>query len=199
VNDDMLFYRASMRDVCISHLRGARVMQRRLTRAVVLCAMVLALTGCIFSRGPIFDISKGATDLPAGRFEVKSGQDKSTVELARHGSLYLYSDGDSPDTAILSFHGIGDEFYLVVAMPPGRDINYGVVDARSHDRLAFTFLECGDDTPTELVPGPDTKGLDRCVADDRERLIAIANHYKADLLADRIEVSKLQEFAPIPR
>jgi hypothetical protein len=174
-------------------------MQRRFTYALVLYAMALALTGCIFSRGPIFDISKGATDVPAGRFEMKSGQGRSTVELARHGSLYLYTNGDSRDTAILSFHGIGDGFYIVVVMPPGRDINYGVLDARSHDRLAFTFLECGDDTPAELVPGPDTKGPDRCAAGDRERLIAIANHYKADLSAGGIEVSKLQEFTPIPR
>jgi hypothetical protein len=51
-----------------------------------------------------------------------------------------------------------------VVIPPGRPINYGVVDARSQDKLPFALLECGDDTPAELVPGPDAKGPDRCVA-----------------------------------
>ena len=140
-------------------------------RAVLLCTMMLALAGCIVSQSPIFDLSKGATDLPTGRFERRSGDNKFTVEIARQGNLYIYSDGDSRDTTILSFHAIGEGFYLVVVIPPGRPINYGVVDARSQDKLPFTFLECGDDTPADLVPGPDAKGADRCVAGDRARLL----------------------------
>jgi hypothetical protein len=171
-------------------------MPTKFMRAVLLCTMLLALAGCIFSRGPIFDISKGATDLPTGRFEGRSGADKFTVELARHGNLYLYSD--SRETAILSFHAIGDGFYLVIVIPPGRHIYYGVVDARSQDKLPFTFLECGDSTPADLVPGPDAKGPDRCVAADRQRLTAIANRYKADMMANRIEASKVQEFTRMP-
>jgi|KBSSwiStaDraftv2_1062776.scaffolds.fasta_scaffold95159_3 hypothetical protein len=120
------------------------------------------------------------------------------VELVRHGNLYLYSTGDSRDTTILSFHGIGDGFYLAVVIPPGRDIYYGVIDARLHGKLPFTFLECGDDTPAELVPGPDAKGTDRCVAGDRDRLLAIAKRYKDDMLAGRIEAAKMQEFSRVP-
>ena len=116
--------------------------------------------------------------------------------MARHGNLYIYKD--SHNTAILSFHAIGGGFYLVTVIPPGGHINYGVLDARSQDKLPFTFLECADDTPADLVPGPDAKGPDRCVAADRERLIAIANRYKANMMANRIEASKLQQFTRIP-
>jgi len=171
-------------------------MPTTLMRAVLLCTMMLALAGCILSRSPIFDLSTGATDLPTGRFEGRSGDNKFTVEIARQGNLYIYSD--RRDTTILSFHAIGDGFYLVVVIPPGRPINYGVVDARSQDKLPFTFLECGDDTPADLVPGPDAKGPDRCVAGDRERLLAIANRYKASMMANGIEGSKRQEFTRIP-
>jgi hypothetical protein len=177
---------------------GWCVMLIRSMRAVVVCALMLVLAGCIFSRGPIFDIGKGAIDLPTGRFEERAGDEKSLAELAQHGNLYLYSTGDSRDTTILSFHGIGDGFYLAVVIPPGRDIYYGVIDARLHDKLPFTFLECGDDTPAELVPGPDAKGTDRCVAGDRERLLAIAKRYKDDMLAGRIEAAKMQEFSRVP-
>ena len=83
-------------------------------------------------------------------------------------------------------------------IPPGRPINYGVVDARSQDKLPIAFLDCGDDTPADLVPGPDAKGPDRCVAGDRERLLAIANRYKASIMVNGIEASKLQEFTRIP-
>ena len=38
-------------------------------RVVLPCTMMLALAGCIVSQSPIFDLSKGATDLPTGRFE----------------------------------------------------------------------------------------------------------------------------------
>ena len=171
-------------------------MLTKFVRAVLLCTMMLALAGCIFSRGAIFDLSKGATDIPAGRFEVKSPSDKFTVELTRHGNLYIYTD--NRDTVILSFQAIGGGFYLVVVIPPGRHIHYGVLDARSQDKLPFTFLECADDTPADLVPGPDAKGPDRCIAADRERLTAIASRYKANMMADRIEASKLQTFTRIP-
>lgn len=171
-------------------------MPTRFMRAVLLCTMMLALAGCIFSRTPLFDITKGATDLPAGRFEGNSERGKFTVELARHGKLYIYRDDH--DTAILSFHAVGDAFYLVQVIPPGRPINYGVLDARSQDKLPFMFLECADATPPDLVPGPDARGSDRCMAADRERLTAIANRYKADMMANRIEASKLQLFTRIP-
>jgi hypothetical protein len=165
-------------------------------RALLLCTMTLALAGCIFSRGTIFDLSKGAADLPTGRFEGRSGDNTFTVKIERQGNLYIYSD--SRDTTLLSFHAIGEGFYLAVVIPPGRPVNYGVVDARSQDKLPFTFLECGDDTPADLVPGPDAKGPDRCIAGDRERLLAIANRYKASMMANGIEASKLQEFTRIP-
>ena len=171
-------------------------MLTKFMRAALLCTMVLALAGCIVSQSPIFDLSKGATDLPTGRFEGKAGDNKFAIEIVRQGNLYIYSD--SRDTTILSFHAIGERFYLVVVIPPGRPINYGVVDARSQDKLPFIFLECSDDTPADLVPGPDAKGSDRCVAGDRERLLAIANRYKASMMANGIDASKLQEFARIP-
>jgi hypothetical protein len=171
-------------------------MPTKFMRVVLLCTMMLALPGCIFSRAPLLDITRGATDLPTGRFEGSSESGKFTVEMARHGNLYIYKD--SHDTAILSFHAIGDGFYLVTVIPPGRPINYGVLDARSQDKLPFSLLECADATPADLVPGPDAKGGDRCMAADRERLTAIANRYKADMMANRIEASKLQEFTRIP-
>ena len=124
--------------------------------------MMLALAGCIVSQSPNLRLEQGRHDLPTGRFERRSGDDKFTVETARQGNLYIYSD-----TMILSFHAIGEGFYLVIVISPGRPINYGVVNARSQDKLPFTFLECGDDTPADLVPGPDAKGPDRCVATTR--------------------------------
>lgn len=171
-------------------------MPTKFMRAVLVCTMLLALPGCIFSNGPLFDITRGATDIPTGRFEGKAPNGKSTVEMARHGNLYIHKD--DRDTAILSFHAIGDGFYLVSVIPPGRPINYGLLDARSPAKLAFTFLECGDTTPADLVPGPDAKGSDRCLANDRERLKAIANRYKADMMAHRIDASKITEYSRIP-
>jgi hypothetical protein len=171
-------------------------MPTKFMRAVLLCTMMLTLGGCIFSRAPLFDITSGATDLPTGRFEGSSPSGKYTVEMARHGNLYIYKDKD--ETAILAFHAIGDGFYLVTVIPPGRHIHYGVIDARSQDKLLFSFLECADDTPADLVTGPDAKGADRCLAADRERLTAIANRYKANMVANRIEASKLQEFTRMP-
>ena len=147
---------------------------------------------------PHLRLEQGRHRSSDGTLERRSGDNKLTVEIARQGNLYIYSDGDSHDTTILSFHAIGEGFYLVVVIPPGRPINYGVVDARSQDKLPFTFLECGDDTPADLVPGPDAKGADRCVAGDRARLLAIANRYKVSMMANGIEASKLQEFTRIP-
>jgi len=171
-------------------------MLTKFMRAVLLCTLLVALSGCVFSRGPLFDIAKGVTDLPVGRFEGKTHSDKYSIEMTRHGNLYIYSD--SRDTTILSFHAIGERFYLVVVIPPGRPINYGVLDARSQDELSFTFLECGDSTPADLVPGPDAKGDDRCIAGDRARLIAIANRYKAEMMANRLDASKLTVFTRLP-
>jgi hypothetical protein len=162
--------------------------------------MTLALAGCIFSRSSVFDLRKGATDLPEGRFESRSGgkppSDKTTIEMTRHGNLYVYGDESAGnDAVILSFHAIGDRFYLVAAMPPGRPISYGVLDARSPDRLPFVLLEC--DYRTDLVPSPEAQGHERCNATDRGRLIAIANRYKADMMANKVEPSRLYEYTRI--
>ena len=121
--------------------------------------MMLALAGCIVSQSPIFDLSKGATDLPTGRFERRSGDDKFTVEIARQGNLYIYSDGDSRDTTILSFHAIGEGFYLVVVIPPGRPINYGVVDARLQDSSLSLSSNAATTRRPTLSPGPMLKAL----------------------------------------
>jgi hypothetical protein len=173
-------------------------MPTKFMRAALLCALMLALTGCIFSRKSLFDISKGATDIPVGRFELRSAADKSSIQTARHGNLYLYGDDKSPEKAILSFHPIGDGFYLTTAILPGGPIHYGVLDARSKDKLPFTLLECTSTTPPDLVPAPDADAFERCNAADRERLTAIANRYKADMMASRIPASKLFEYTRIP-
>jgi hypothetical protein len=167
-------------------------------RAALLCTLTLALTGCIFSRRPLFDIGKGATDIPVGRFELKSPTDKSSVQMARHGKLYLYGDDKNLEKAIVSFHPIGDGFYLAMAVVPGGPIHYGVLDARSKDKLPFVLLECSDTTPRDLIPTPDAKDFERCNATDRRRLIAIADRYKSDMMANRIAASKLFEYTPIP-
>jgi len=60
----------------------------------------------------------------------------------------------------------------------------------------YSWLE--KNRPAELVPGPDAKGTDRCVAGDRDRLLAIAKRYKDDMLAGRIEAAKMQEFSRVP-
>jgi hypothetical protein len=175
-------------------------MSTKFMRAAVLCTMLVALTGCIFSRKPVFDIAKGATDLPVGLFEMRTPTDKHVVKLARHGSLYLYGDGQEKeqDKMILSFHAIGDAFYLVTAISPGGPINYGVLDRRSQDKLTFVLLDCADSTPADLVPAPNAKGTERCNANDGERLTAIANRYKADMMAKRIEASRLVEYVRLP-
>jgi hypothetical protein len=38
----------------------------RFMRAVVVCAMIIVLAGCIFSRGPIFDVGKGVNRFSDG-------------------------------------------------------------------------------------------------------------------------------------
>jgi hypothetical protein len=157
--------------------------------------MMLALTGCIFSRKPLFDIREGATDIEVGRFEGKSTSETFTFEVVRHGNLYI--TGDERDPAILSLHGIGDGFYLVTVILPGSPINYGVLDGRSRERLLFAFLRCFR-MPDELVPSPDAEGHERCNATDGERLVAIAKRYKADMMANRLEPSAVSEYTRLP-
>ncbi len=175
-------------------------MPTKFMRAVLLCTVAFALTGCIFSNKPVFDISKGATDLPEGLFEMKTSSDKQVVKLVRHGNLYVYGDGEEKemDKVILSFRAIGDGSYLVTAISPGRPINYGVLHRRSPDKLTFVLLDCDPKAPTDLVPAPDAKGHERCNATNGERLTAIANRYKADMVANRIEASKVVEYTRIP-
>jgi hypothetical protein len=181
-------------------LMGTQIMPTKFMRAAVLCSLLLALTGCIFSSKPVFDIAKGATDLPVGLFEMRTPINKHIVRLERHGSLYLYVDGQEKeqDKIILSFRAIGDAFYLVTAISPGGPINYGVVHRRSQDKLTLVLLDCADSTPADLVPVPNAKGAERCNAADGERLTAIANRYKADMMANRIEASRLLEYIRLP-
>jgi hypothetical protein len=173
----------------------------KLMRLLVLCTLTLTLAGCIFSSKPLFDIGKGATDLPVGLFLVKSSAEpdtkKAPFKLERHGSLYLYGDGEGKqqEKIILSFHSIGDAFYLVMAIQPGLPIRYGVLDARSKDKLMFSYLQCTH-MPDAYIPQPHIFGNERCNATDGERLIAIANRYKADMMANRIEASRLYEYVP---
>jgi hypothetical protein len=178
-------------------------MPTKLMRAVLLCTMALALSGCLFSRASVFDLRTGVTDLPTGRFELRSGDrppghKTATVEVTRHGNLYVYRDESAgTDAAVLSFHAIGDKFYLVVAIPAGKPIYYGVVDARSPDKLPFVLMDCDPKAPDDLVAQPAAKGVERCNATNRERVIAIADRFKADMLANRIEASRLFEYTRI--
>jgi hypothetical protein len=170
-------------------------------RLLVVCTVTLTLAGCIFSTKPLFDVSKGATDLPVGLFLVKSSAEsdskKTLVKLERHGSLYLYGDGEdkAKEKVILSFHSIGDAFYLVTVIQPGLPIRYGLLDARSKDKLMLTYLQCTH-MPDAYIPQPNLFGNERCNAADSERLLAIANRYKADMMANRIDGSRLYEYVP---
>ena len=80
----------------------------------------------------------------------------------------------------------------------GRKTSYLSLSSNAATTRRPTLSPAGDDTPADLVPGPDAKGADRCVAGDRARLLAIANRYKASMMANGIEASKLQEFTRIP-
>jgi hypothetical protein len=161
---------------------------------------MLALAGCIFSVKPVFDPSKGATDIAPGRFEIGTGPEKRGFQLTRHGSVYVYRDDNTranDSVVVLSFHAIGDGFYLLQTIPQDTPVGYAVVDARARDEIRFSWLDCLTDTPADRLPSPDAKGRDRCRATDPERLTAIAGRYKADLLANRIEASNVSTITRI--
>jgi hypothetical protein len=173
-------------------------MPSKLVRAVLLCTVTLALAGCLLFNKPVLDIGKGATDLPEGLFAQRTDSGKKVFRMERHARLYLYGDseGKSNEKLILSFHPIGDAFFIVVVMQPGAPIYYGVLDARSKDRYLFTSLECSH-MPDAYVAQPSKKGSERCNVTDGERLIAIANRYKADMMAGQTEPSRATEYVPV--
>lgn len=125
-------------------------------------------------------------------------QSKERTKRTPKPVLVVYGDGKSQEKAILSFHALGEGFYLATVILPGGPIHYGVLDARSKDKLPLALLECSSTTPPDLVPAPDAEAFERCKAADRERLTAIANRFKADMMANRIPASKLFEYTRIP-
>lgn len=177
-----------------------------ITRYALALMTTLALAGCIESAEPLFPLEDGAVGIPTGTFQLVANSDNtSTVTLARQGKLYTYSTTGHARPFIVSFHPIGDDFFIAMMVPFGTDffvsgseVRYGILDARSKARFAFVAFDCADVTPAELgVSTTADKTRESCTLKDRERLLNIANSYKSKILKTPGAVRNLNVYEPL--
>lgn len=165
-------------------------------RALPLLIAAIALSGCFWSRAPILDIAKGATDVPTGTFE--RTPDSAKVSLTQNGKLYVYIAG-SDIPVIASFHPIGDSFYVASGVRFGRDkifdksmVAYGVLDARFKGKLVFSLLDCNDENLAFLKRPPQDATEEGCEIENRDELMTLARNLKAAMVDHPEQVNNLQ-------
>ena len=151
--------------------------RRSAWRAAAAIALAAALAGCVTSKRPLFDPSKSAMPVAAGKFVEQTVDpqgrwvDYAAIELTREGRTYqIRSDKDSA-TPSFTVQDVGGGFYVgVLVTAPDKEFLYVLFEKHNEGFDSYEPV-CSDfqyvRLPNALWPALDGKN---CVYDNREKL-----------------------------
>jgi hypothetical protein len=128
---------------------------------------IALLSGCISSKGALFDPSKGVKPLSAGRYQqqdyvVGNWVNRTLGQLKIDGSKYTWSeklDDETDEGRKFTLHDIGGGFFVTMSERPGEEYDH------SYDLLQVTdegVLQYGVDCESATrVLGIDSPGIKR--------------------------------------
>jgi hypothetical protein len=101
--------------------------------AAALIALTGLLTGCIVSKGALFDPSQGAKSLAAGRYQIQdyvvgNWVNRENGRLKIDGSNYTWSDKPDDETDMglkFTLHNIGGGLFVAMMESPGEEYDHG--------------------------------------------------------------------------